>query len=1573
MKQILTRTFALCRLLPALLIIILCCMHAQAQTLGKAGKYAVLAGANILADSNTRFEENIIHRVTTIGKYASAGSVTGISIPGNKVTDEDSLSLAFTAVGTFRTWVSTQTAHVVYYPSISVHEISFLTLVPGLNTFADPPGGGEIEKSAPPSFVPTNLSDTLKFGGSATDVYIIKITGDFKVFKNAFIKLGNVKPENIYWVVSRDVTITDSAVFSGNVVATRNIHGGKLRAGQVSLLADYNINFNPNHFGREIYFSKDSMSAYRTMSHALPQWGHLKRYALLAADSIKSVDTLDFYGRTAAYACSGKLYPHDSVTDYSEAIAVNAQAQFDRLAPYDAALPDDYNPALTDSTVLNNQTINPGYTYLGKNVVLGGNLTFSGSNSSTYVIEVGNLLQAKENLHLIREPDNYNQIEWRIRGKAIIRGTISGVITCSDVIETGFNSGNVALYAASKIKTFGLMRAVSPKIMSVEGVLPNVPTADSLPAVCQNLAVNGEFDMGGGCYPTNLWSKVSENMICRARPITAHLPDNGIMPYCLTNRAWDISETRWSGRGYRNRGKFMAINGADTSLAGDVWYQDSIPLVHNKKYVFSSRVMNLLQDSGVGRPGFALYINDTLLIANNQIKGGPKAKNAGDTNAHGAWYELGRVWNSRGNDYANIKIRMENVRNRIGCDGALDHIKFGIRKDTDSLVKVCTARAMCAPDADEPAWSQPQYLDSLDRNGRKIKWLGSHVLLDTSDSTYRFIPPSHSGTYTVYTEFDTLQNCHDPVAVNIRMNNSCQAPPEDAILLHRYYPRNYDPAANTGGYFIPVQVTTDDGVYHYDDNPNMFSNFVFTNYYGSDSLDERWFLNGTHSYFQIPKESWGTADTIYLVPGKYYLRANEPLRLGAARMSSGCSPTSICYNTPKNYKFMAGVEMYFQSRNDICAEGAFDSTGLAGIILEQGYSLTIDPMCKFTSATSDGYWGGIVIEDNGYPSTDTKIRLMGDSTPDGGYSGAPWNITFENSAFGIGGMGDPQGYVSARYTDFTGCKRGINTYGGPPFILPSNFYPNHVYKCTFDGSYWFPGREQTRSDYFLGVTGGTYRVNRVECLASTEAITVHAANLNISNSSISGTAGIKYNGFPAGSYSLLLLNNSITGTPGVDFNGIGSIVSKNNIYTTLSPSSALYITDTSSLLSVNDSIGTIITMGHYLPTATGINMYMGSNAFIDGLHANVNGTAVRLGCHTATIVNSVLTANKTCLDLTKIIPYAALPQWTANVKNNVFNISAESETYPNFLEGKGIDVFNYNIVSPVEKLKLNLNCNFFNKIGSTPSGKTAKWYGVYIAGLGTGLEEIGGDGGAGHEKPGGNVWPVNSSIDRSSYTGSDIEADWSSPSSDWYSFYSPSLGHEVDYNKYKNEFVGNVSPSTSSGDYFDIRTSTHTCGTLYNIMQACSTYANVVGYTSFGTCVSNFSSVQRSVSGATFDTICTIIQDPHPYFPTRMAAPSDILAENITGLEKSKYSLGECVPNPAINETTIAYKLHKENIEVVAEVSEIASGRKLFEVKTLNGTGYIILQTSTLMPGFYNVKLRVDGIETANRKLVIIK
>ena len=238
-----------------------------------------------------------------------------------------------------------------------------------------------------------------------------------------------------------------------------------------------------------------------------------------------------------------------------------------------------------------------------------------------------------------------------------------------------------------------------------------------------------------------------------------------------------------------------------------------------------------------------------------------------------------------------------------------------------------------------------------------------------------------------------------------------------------------------------------------------------------------------------------------------------------------------------------------------------------------------------------------------------------------------------------------------------------------------------------------------------------------------------------------------------------------------------------------------------------------------------------------------------------------------------------------------------------------------------------IHCNTF-----TPqAGNLNNSYAVHIASTGRLSSSIGGDGGSGNEQPSGNVWPVGN-------RAAGPISGWSSPSN-WYSVYNES-GNTINFYPYDNEYISNTYGSISIFPYHIINavnatTSTPTLGC--NCTQVCSFLPSYV----FG--------------------------------PTRLAAPDT--NNSTTGIvnKKDKILLGECVPNPAENETRIAYRIPENTLNAQITIFEAGSGKELVRLMLDKNGQELIIPTHLLNAGLYLIKLNLDGGNVAMRKLVIVK
>ena len=342
------------------------------------------------------------------------------------------------------------------------------------------------------------------------------------------------------------------------------------------------------------------------------------------------------------------------------------------------------------------------------------------------------------------------------------------------------------------------------------------------------------------------------------------------------------------------------------------------------------------------------------------------------------------------------------------------------------------------------------------------------------------------------------------------------------------------------------------------------------------------------------------------------------------------------------------------------------------------------------------------------------------------------------------------------------------------------------------------------------------------------------------------------------------------------------------------------------------------------------------------------GTGILLAASQANVTNNTITAVSACVNATG--------GGQATVRANTFNLSHT-----------GLRV--YNSGSPAQDL--TLNCNVF-----TPDAAATTAYGLYVSGSTTVLNDIGGDGLHGIY-PGGNIWPISTSSRSNTFTQYSSASGWNSPSG-WYSIYNAGAV-SFKYYSYKNEYYGQFS---SSG-VISRPSPTIEAATEFNVAQVCTTAFGTSAACSvciaqtmlYGLGAANNYAYLFNSNGNNFSLVCNNINDYTVYFPMRSAAPADTI-KRATGLNfmHSKELLGCCIPNPANNETSVTYSFPEESGKAAISVIETASGR-LLAAYDLGATasGNLLISTEKLPPGFYSVRLSLNGAVAATRKLVIVK
>lgn len=83
--------------------------------------------------------------------------------------------------------------------------------------------------------------------------------------------------------------------------------------------------------------------------------------------------------------------------------------------------------------------------------------------------------------------------------------------------------------------------------------------------------------------------------------------------------------------------------------------------------------------------------------------------------------------------------------------------------------------------------------------------------------------------------------------------------------------------------------------------------------------------------------------------------------------------------------------------------------------------------------------------------------------------------------------------------------------------------------------------------------------------------------------------------------------------------------------------------------------------------------------------------------------------------------------------------------------------------------------------------------------------------------------------------------------------------------------------------------------------------------------------------------------------------------------------VGELVPNPANNQTSVSLKSRNEINYASVSIFETASGRLVNSMNFEGNSELMTISTKELKTGMYNLKVEIDGKYTFFRKLVIIK
>ena len=298
----------------------------------------------------------------------------------------------------------------------------------------------------------TTLNSNITLSGTDSSWYLFNIRGNLVIGSNAFVTLGNVKPDHIIWNVSGNVTVTDGALFNGIINAKGNISAGRLSGGLASVLSQGNVDIT-NAKGTAPFFAAVAMPGFEEARQSFPDLGVLNDYALFAGDSIKTAGA-DFtiLGKAAAMGASRHILPDSAVFDgVSDSHYTEAKEAFGPIQPYSATRKDIYNPLIPNDTI-RGLTINPGYTYLGENVVLLDSVKFTGNSTDLYVINVGSTLKVMPTTRFNLANAMPQRIAWLVRGDLETDyNFLSGLVIAAGHLKSTKATGLVNYFAAGNV------------------------------------------------------------------------------------------------------------------------------------------------------------------------------------------------------------------------------------------------------------------------------------------------------------------------------------------------------------------------------------------------------------------------------------------------------------------------------------------------------------------------------------------------------------------------------------------------------------------------------------------------------------------------------------------------------------------------------------------------------------------------------------------------------------------------------------------------------------------------------------------------------------------------------------------------------------------------------------------------------------------------------------------------------------------------------------------------------------------------------------------------------------------
>eukprot|EP00964_Phaeocystis_antarctica_P045897 scaffold26465_cov59-Phaeocystis_antarctica.AAC.3 len=318
------------------------------------------------------------------------------------------------------------------------------------------------------------FTSSLTFDGAADKVWILQMTGDLIVGAGAIVTLsGGALAENIFWQVAGSTTLHSTAAMEGTILCATSIVfqtgsslNGKALAQTAVTLDAATIVTKKESRGRAL--------APRQLDEALPvvDLGTADDFAILTKTGVTTTGVTSVTGDMgtspiAAAAITGFALTMDSTNEFSKSDLVTGEI---RAASYTSPTPSKMTTAISDmetayrnaasredpdyldlfAGTIEGKTLTPGLYKWGSNVGFTSSLTFEGTATDVWILQMtGDLIVGSGARVILSGGALAKNIFWQVAGSTTLHTTahMEGTILCATAIvfQTGSSLNGKAL------------------------------------------------------------------------------------------------------------------------------------------------------------------------------------------------------------------------------------------------------------------------------------------------------------------------------------------------------------------------------------------------------------------------------------------------------------------------------------------------------------------------------------------------------------------------------------------------------------------------------------------------------------------------------------------------------------------------------------------------------------------------------------------------------------------------------------------------------------------------------------------------------------------------------------------------------------------------------------------------------------------------------------------------------------------------------------------------------------------------------------------------------------------------